>query len=354
MLKMIFLSKIKRLAKADIFIVSSCYFCILLIIATIAQKYIGIEIAKDKFLLSYFIWLYFIPLPGGMLILIIIFLNLVSKTILSPWKKGKIGHLISHIGSILIFISALFTYQFVKEGYITLAHSQQQNYFSDYDKVNLEIEFKGKKILLSEQQLKKKKEISLSPAISVQINDFFINATIDENRIIKNKKSELEAEDNLQAVYLSVIANKEIRKIFLINKVQNIKHVEIDSQNIKFRLLKRRYDLPFTVKLIKFEKITYPGTDIASSYQSFVKITDPDNIYNGKYLIRENNPLRIKDYSIFQSSFLINEENQTQSILLVVKNFTRLMPYLAFICLLFGLIIYVVEIKYYRNAKKQD
>ena len=62
--------------------------------------------------------------------------------------------------------------------------------------------------------------------------------------------------------------------------------------------------LPWTIKLLDFRKIDYPGTQMASAFESDVELTDPQR---GVILLRTismNNPLRYRGYSFFQSSYV--------------------------------------------------
>ena len=76
-------------------------------------------------------------------------------------------------------------------------------------------------------------------------------------------------------------------------------------------------ELPFTIKLMDFRKITYPGIDMAAGFESDVQLTDPQR---GLILMRKismNNPLRYRGYSFFQSSFI---EGTPETTVLSVRN----------------------------------
>ncbi|MBI4342244.1 MAG: cytochrome c biogenesis protein CcsA, partial [Candidatus Omnitrophica bacterium] len=65
-----------------------------------------------------------------------------------------------------------------------------------------------------------------------------------------------------------------------------------------------RRALPFTIKLLDFRKIDYPGTQMAAGFESDVELTDPQR---GIILLRQismNNPLRYRGFSFYQSSFI--------------------------------------------------
>jgi hypothetical protein len=61
--------------------------------------------------------------------------------------------------------------------------------------------------------------------------------------------------------------------------------------------------LPFRVTLLKFNDESYPGSRMASTYESTVRVDDPDQ---GSFetLISMNHPLHHRGYIFFQSSFV--------------------------------------------------
>jgi hypothetical protein len=61
--------------------------------------------------------------------------------------------------------------------------------------------------------------------------------------------------------------------------------------------------LPFRVTLLRFNNQPYPGSRMASTYESTVRIDDPDH---GTFetLISMNHPLHHRGYIFFQSSFI--------------------------------------------------
>ena len=78
-----------------------------------------------------------------------------------------------------------------------------------------------------------------------------------------------------------------------------------------------RWELPFTIKLLDFRKIDYPGTQMASAFESDVELTDSQR---GVILMRKitmNNPLRYRGFSVYQSSYI---EGPTETTVLSVRN----------------------------------
>jgi cytochrome c biogenesis protein ResB len=70
-------------------------------------------------------------------------------------------------------------------------------------------------------------------------------------------------------------------------------------------------ELPFTVKLMDFRKIDYPGISMAAGFESDVQVSDPKR---GLILMRKismNNPLRYRNFSLFQASYIPGEVETT-------------------------------------------
>ena len=70
-------------------------------------------------------------------------------------------------------------------------------------------------------------------------------------------------------------------------------------------------DLPFSLKLLDFRKTDYPGTDIASGFESDVELTDPQRAVTLRRTIRMNHPLKYRGFSLFQSSYIAGPPETT-------------------------------------------
>jgi len=147
--------------------------------------------------------------------------------------------------------------------------------------------------------------------------------------------------------------NSPSKTILLYGRDPQATGININGNRIYFVLRKKRYLLPFTIKLIDFKRLFYPGSDIVKSYQSQVKIITQD--LQRDVLISMNKPLRYKDYSLYQSAFNIARDGSEYSIFSVVKNSVRLFPYISSALTLFGLIIHFLIISWlYTKRKNQD
>jgi hypothetical protein len=64
--------------------------------------------------------------------------------------------------------------------------------------------------------------------------------------------------------------------------------------------------LPFAVALLDFDSAKYPGTAMAATYQSRVRVDDPER-GSSEHLIAMNHPLHYRGYTLFQSSYAEGE-----------------------------------------------
>jgi cytochrome c biogenesis protein ResB len=71
---------------------------------------------------------------------------------------------------------------------------------------------------------------------------------------------------------------------------------------VEYRPTQREF--PFTIKLLDFRKVDYPGTQMAAAFESDIELND---VKRGIMLMRKismNAPLRYRGYSFFQSSYI--------------------------------------------------
>ncbi|MFZ2619436.1 MAG: cytochrome c biogenesis protein ResB [Alphaproteobacteria bacterium] len=98
-------------------------------------------------------------------------------------------------------------------------------------------------------------------------------------------------------------------------------------------------ELPFTLTVTNFIKDDHPGTAMARSYTS--ELTVQDGTLTWPAVIRMNEPLRYKGYTFYQSSFMETESGDT-SVIAVVHNRGRLLPYLAGFLMGLGMLWHMV------------
>jgi len=93
--------------------------------------------------------------------------------------------------------------------------------------------------------------------------------------------------------------------------------------------------IPFTVKLIDFEKAMHPGTENPRSFSSKIEIVAGGSARSA--VISMNRPLRTGGYTFYQSSYAEDSLGGESSTFSVVRNSGRWLPYIASALLFLGL-----------------
>ena len=114
-------------------------------------------------------------------------------------------------------------------------------------------------------------------------------------------------------------------------------------------LRKRRFPLPFTVRLDDFRKEEHPGTTMAKTYES--SITQRVDRDDRRIEIKMNAPLRDRGYVLFQSGWgpqTPGEHSRYYSIFAVVRNPSDDWPLWSCLIILLGLLIhFTMKLKRY-------
>ena len=381
---------------------------IYLVAGTVAQKFIGVYSATQIFFSSIILWLGYIPLPGLPVLLFIIFINLLAKLIFkSPWIGRNAGIIIAHIGALLLLVGGLFTALFSEEGYMDFYIGQSKNSVSDYH----HREF----VLLADDEYYKNDKRSattttqssaaakpiwgmdydqgeIKPGLLIPVTKAGIKIRILESCLnckIVARDSDASGGDNQETNYYGIAKNMKLvpdmakkqdeenltgitfavtgadtgsNGIYaVLDEVPKLPQITIKGKKYKFVMRKKQRPLPFTVRLVDFEKDVYMGTNKAKSYKSRVVIEEGGKRWEST--ISMNSPLRYKGYSLFQSSFVKTPAGD-MSVLAVVHNAGRVFPYISGIALCFGIILHIIirlssrnkqgKTKQAKNIKQSD
>jgi len=142
-----------------------------------------------------------------------------------------------------------------------------------------------------------------------QVAAYYPHAVLEQS--ITNRSNEVKAE----ALHLIGREGGHTAEAWLSMRGSVELALGVEPVTIEYRPAQR--ELPVTIKLLDFRKIDYPGTQMASSFEADVELTDSQR---GVILMRKismNNPLRYRGYSFFQSSYI---EGPTETTVLSVRN----------------------------------
>ena len=354
---------LKIIMSPKIFSYTLIWLIVLVFFGTIAQKNIGLYASQMKYFSSFFfLFLGFIPLPGGRLILLLMTINLFSSLFKrNLWQLKKFGIIIVHLGGLLLLLGGGLTAYFSSEGNMIIAEGETSNYVDDYHDMELvfvnnafkdSIEY----TVVDEPLLKEGNRFNLfedGPEIYILSN---IKNVRIENRIspadsiykgllekfvLLPKKPEPENTQNRPALIYKIQGTSNgldgIYGLFLGQGLND--YFQLKEQDFHSEYRRKRTYVPFEIELIDFEKIMHPGTNVAKSFSSEVNLIE-DGIPR-RTLIKMNEPLRHKGYTFFQASFIENLDKET-TVLATVKNYGRLFPYISSIIMSVGLLIHLL------------
>jgi hypothetical protein len=352
---------VKLLSSVRITVVCLFLLFILTFWGTIAQVQQGLYAAQERFFASFFFlaggWF---PFPGAQLVLWVLFINLLCA-LFDHFRKHRewtyIGSKISHVGLLLYFAAAFFIFHLSKESYIHLADGEYSNVSRSYN--NWEIAYwqasDGKRRVTAVDSGNfrpgtnitfKNLDFTLTVAQYYPNSDAYDSGSslnpgilsVDGIGLIRPKPMDKEREKNTPGGVFDMVYDGKSHTMLLFGQQPGPVPVRINGKEYEFILRHTSYPLPFTLRLDHFKAEFHPGTDMAKSYESLVTISTGS--LTRQVRIYMNNPLRYKDYTIYQASYDKDSSGRQYSMLAVVKNSARVLPYISCLMVFFGLALH--------------
>jgi len=128
---------------------------------------------------------------------------------------------------------------------------------------------------------------------------------------------------------------KEVNLMGRQGAVGESKSIEINGINLNLSYGTKVLQLPFAIKLEKFEMDRYPGSNTPSSYSSRVVVIDKEKKVNMPYHIYMNHILEYRGYKFFQSSY---DQDEKGTVLSVNHDPGTLPTYLGYLLLTIGMV----------------
>lgn len=348
-----------RLGRTDILFWTLPPLMILLIVGTIAQKYIGLQASLNLYFSSFITFIGPIPFPGGATLMIILFINMLMKLVMfTKLKPHKAGTLITHISVLVLMIGGGVTALTQKDGYITIQQGASSNLVEDYHQRVLRIKDDQHKTLISinHQDIKEGSTLRIpNTKTSITIDQYCFHCKIvmrpeteaagwhrpgSRMKLIDTKPLP-DDEQNITGVEFTIngIDKDQDGKYLTFDKFPKPPTLFINNKTYTIEIGRAQRILPFTVTLNKFEEVKHPGSNMAKQYKSDVTVHDKNDTWN--VLIEMNEPLRHRGYTLYQSSFDTSGDKPL-TVLNVVENKGQIIPYIATILMLVGLALHLI------------
>jgi len=364
---------IKVLSSVKIAVVCLSLLFILVFWGTIDQVSNGLYLAQEKFFNSWvFTFWGFLPFPGARLVLWVLFINLVCASITRLFLKwSKPGIIIIHTGLLTFFVAAFVTFHSVEESNITLMEGEGTNVATAYHNWELSLwrqEGNEKKVIAFDaDRLRKGDSLEFKPyGISVVVNEYHRNCnaygsnegvvdsmnalSVSGIQSLKSAALQKEPEKNIAGGIFRIQGadQGEIKVLLFGGDSKPVSLIKGDD-TFYLKLRKKRAELPFVLKLKNFVMERHPNTNVARSYESLVDVVA--HHVSREVLISMNEPMRHKNYTLYQASYAIDEFGRELSTLAVVKNSGRLLPYIATFLTFAGLVVHFLAMAFQPKLK---
>lgn len=353
-----------RLAHPDILFWVLPFMILVLVVGTISQKELGILVAQERYFSSYFYVLGFVPLPGGLTLITLLFINLLAKFLFkSHWSWAKAGTIVAHFGVLVLILGGAITYFTSHDGYLMVGEGDTSNIVEDYHQ-RMFVVRNGQDIIYQlpfEQVRDGLKVYPLQTEFSITINKSCFNCGISRRAEADQtgwtspgkfmqldlKPSDPQDEKNMTGIEFAVDGAGDAMngKYLTFDKFPKPPQIEIASAagekpvTYTIAIERKKRELPFSISLQTFKQDFHPGTDMARAYQSTITVTD--NGVSWPAVIQMNEPLRYRGYTLYQSSFDVTGD-KPYTVLTVVENKGRLFPYISTLIIAAGLILHLV------------
>ncbi len=300
-------------------------------------------------------------LPGGYLLMAILFSNMLAGTILKIRKNWKaVGLYVSHVGILMLIVSSFVTKHFAWEGNMALYPGMTADEALSYHYWQLEIIPIAEDGTASEALVIPHGELrpigprgtrtfgSEELPFDLVVDGYYRNSlpvpasapVAQESKarqvggfVLIPQPLEKEAEANMAGLYARIeprdgssITKGDPETIIWAhlggNFAERIPYtVSVDDKDYAIQLVRERMKVPFDVQLDEFIFEKYAGISTARNYQSNITKIEGDS--EEEIEIKMNEPLRHRGYTFFQASFGPANAGPTEelySVFAIVKN----------------------------------
>ena len=351
---------LRVLSSLRLTIICLCAGMVLIFVGTLAQVHLGIHEVQVRYFGSLLVY-WTIPgtavklpcFPGGYLIGSVLLVNLIaahSVRFRLSWKKS--GIIMLHSGVILLLIGQLLTGLFAHETQMRLNNGQTLGYSESPRETELAVtdttDPRYDQVVAIPEDVLAHGGVIQQPTLpfTIKVLHFMGNTNVATREqdptapaspvtngvgtdlaVTEIPRTTRDDERDLSAAYVEIDGvNGPLGTWLVSNALTQRQSVSVNGRDFDIALRPRRDYKQFALTLIHFAHDRYAGTDIPKNFSSRIRLVDLERKENREVLISMNNPLRYRGYTFYQAGF---DNNDTTTVLQVVKNPAMLMPYIA-------------------------
>lgn len=366
---------LKLLASLELTIGSLVLGMVLILFGTIDQTNLGIHGATEKYFYTVFVTQYIasidinVPyMPGGYLIGFTLLVNLIAAMIYRfRMTTQKIGIWMIHVGFILLLLGEFVSSVFQEEASLTFDEGQTVDYTESFRESELALidtssPDKDRVYAFPQAMLERKQQISVDELpFYISVDAFMPNSVVqrrdgttpDSGRLA-NRGIGLQAyainipetgkmnDRNVPAVMITLFSKtpkedgSEVLGTWLVREFIPEQTFPYEGREYKLLMRREREMIDYAITLKDFSHDRYLGTNIPKNFSSDVTVYDKTTGTHQDFLIYMNNPLRYGDLTFYQQGFMNDDKT---SILQVVRNPGRSLPYISCSLMTLGLVV---------------
>ena len=369
-------------------------FMVVIFFGTLYQVNHGLHAAQDQF---YYSWLtpaisqwytpespdsvsrsiswMIIPLPGGLTILWVLFINLFLSMVMKfRYGWGQFGSILTHAGLLFLLAGGWVTHITAEEGYLTLQEGEASNVATSYTdwevalwegeqierdvfaysvencKPGDQLVFEQVRLYLEVESYYQNADAFIDPDVNNAVNVFNVAGITRLEAIPPDKNPER----NLPGILFTAwIGDGAPEKLLLYAGDPSPVMLVVDEKPWFLELRRKRIPLPVKVKLQDFRAEFKPNSTIPARFSS--QITVEGHGMERQVIVEMNRPFRHAGFTFFQSSYGEADDGSEMSTFAVVHNRWMLAPYIATGITVIGLIIhFATEMLRPRRGLKGD
>ncbi len=353
----------------------SCLLFLLLLLltylGTMNQVENGLYQSQQKYFESVFVvhWGFGsvpIPLPGGYLVMIVTFVNLLWGAVVRfRWSWKKVGILIAHVGILTLLAGSFVSYAFCQSGHMALYENESSDEFESSYEWEIGVGEASAGAPVTEYIIRQSDFDGLTYGQSrtfkfsalpfdLKIGGYMPNAAMGNGAASAphgtGKLTELslnrEQEQNLSGATATLLEKQSgaahEAQLWAGNNAPVT--VEAGGKQWNLALRRHRWKLPFTLRLDHFKRELHPRTNMAREYSS--QVTKIEDGAEREIRITMNEPLRHRGYTFYQSSWGPQNgpaKGPFYSVFAVVRNPADQIPLYSCIITGIGLVLHFMQ-----------
>ncbi len=365
---------LKTAASIKLTVVCLLVLLVLVVWGTVYQADHGLYKAQQKFFHSWFFLVFgFIPLPGTVLVMFVLFVNLVCSIFFRiGFRWSKSGIIITHLGIVVLLVGGFFTFYFSVESSLMIQEGETAHTSSSRQLWELAVweqparDMEVDVFHMDTEGLDTGDTIHLEEAgLTLETKEYYKNCTYSEDtasgtgvinasgiQALKSKPTAVEMAENIAGGVFDIKPSSgttHTQRLLLYGREPGPTPVKVGNRTFVFSLRKKKMTLPLSITLVDFRMKLYPNSKIPKSYESTVTVKTEGGMERN-VVISMNKPLRYADMTFFQSLYFIAKDGTEYTILAVVKNFGRLLPYFSSIIIFLGMLIHFLSMLINRRS----